>query len=92
VPFAKSTHSISSKNSPIAEVYSDGNPPPSVLQGRRDGVCLGSHSCSKDIFDAGLAHGVAVGNERIISHSESWGEIYLDYGAFTPIKSRRPRP
>ncbi|MCB1524350.1 MAG: LL-diaminopimelate aminotransferase, partial [Rhodoblastus sp.] len=69
-----------------AEVYFDGNPPPSVLQvpGAFD-VAVEFTSMSKTYSMAGWRMGFAVGNERLLA---ALGRVksYLDYGAFTPIQ------
>src|SRR5438067_2598886 len=69
-----------------AEVYFNGNPPPSVLQvpGAVD-VAVEFTSMSKTFSMAGWRVGFAVGNERLIA---ALGRVksYLDYGAFTPIQ------
>jgi alanine-synthesizing transaminase len=69
-----------------AEVYFDGNPPPSILQvpGAID-IAVEFTSMSKTFSMAGWRMGFAVGNERLIA---ALGRVksYLDYGAFTPIQ------
>jgi alanine-synthesizing transaminase len=69
-----------------AEVYFDGNPPPSVLQvpGAVD-ITVEFTSLSKTYSMPGWRIGFAVGNERIVS---ALGRVksYLDYGAFTPVQ------
>ena len=69
-----------------AEVYFNGNPPPSVLQvpGAID-VAVEFTSMSKTFSMPGWRIGFAVGNERLIA---ALGRVksYLDYGAFTPIQ------
>jgi alanine-synthesizing transaminase len=69
-----------------AEVYFDGNPPPSVLQvpGAMD-VAVEFTSMSKTYSMPGWRIGFAVGNERIIA-ALARVKSYLDYGAFTPIQ------
>src|SRR6201993_4055119 len=69
-----------------AEVYFDGNPPPSVLQvpGAVD-VTVEFTSMSKTFSMPGWRIGFAVGNERIIG-ALARVKSYLDYGAFTPIQ------
>jgi alanine-synthesizing transaminase len=69
-----------------SEIYSDGNPPPSVLQvpGAMD-VAVEFTSMSKTFSMAGWRMGFAVGNERLIS-ALTRVKSYLDYGAFTPIQ------
>jgi len=69
-----------------AEIYFDGNPPPSILQvpGAMD-VAVEFTSLSKTYNMPGWRMGFAVGNERLIG---ALGRVksYLDYGAFTPIQ------
>ena len=69
-----------------AEVYFDGDPPPSVLQvpGAMD-VTVEFTSMSKTYSMPGWRMGFAVGNERIIA-ALARVKSYLDYGAFTPIQ------
>jgi alanine-synthesizing transaminase len=69
-----------------AEIYFDGNPPPSVLQipGARD-IAVEFSSLSKTYSMAGWRIGFAVGNERLIA-ALARVKSYLDYGAFTPIQ------
>ena len=69
-----------------AEIYFDGNPPPSILEvpGARD-IAVEFTSLSKTYSMAGWRIGFAVGNARLIA---ALGRVksYLDYGAFTPIQ------
>jgi alanine-synthesizing transaminase len=69
-----------------AEIYFDGNPPPSILQapGARE-VAVEFSSLSKTYNMAGWRIGFAVGNKRLIA-ALSRVKSYLDYGAFTPIQ------
>src|ERR1700729_3575640 len=69
-----------------AEVYFDGQPPPSVLEvpGATD-VAVEFTSMSKTYSMPGWRIGFAVGNERIIA-ALARVKSYLDYGAFTPIQ------
>jgi alanine-synthesizing transaminase len=69
-----------------AEVYFDGNPPPSVLQvpGAID-VTVEFTSMSKTFSMAGWRIGFAVGNERVLA-ALARVKSYLDYGAYTPIQ------
>ncbi len=69
-----------------AELYFDGNPPPSVLQvkGAKD-ITVEFSSMSKTYSMAGWRIGFAAGNERLI-HALSRVKSYLDYGAFTPVQ------
>jgi alanine-synthesizing transaminase len=69
-----------------AEIYFDGNPPPSVLQvpGAMD-IAVEFTSLSKTYNMPGWRMGFAVGNERLIA-ALARIKSYLDYGAFTPIQ------
>jgi alanine-synthesizing transaminase len=69
-----------------AEIYFDGNPPPSILQveGARD-IAVEFTSLSKTYSMAGWRIGFAVGNARLIA-ALARVKSYLDYGAFTPIQ------
>ena len=86
VAFAKKHELIILSDLAYAEVYFDGEPPPSVLQvpGAND-VTVEFTSMSKTFSMAGWRMGFAVGNERLIS---ALGRVksYLDYGAYTPIQ------
>ena len=82
----RSTTSSSCPTSPTAELYFDGNPPPSVLQvpGAMD-ITVEFTSLSKTYSMPGWRMGFAVGNERLIA-ALARVKSYLDYGAFTPIQ------
>src|SRR6187551_278267 len=69
-----------------AEIYFDGNPPPSILQvpGAMD-IAVEFTSMSKTFSMPGWRMGFAVGNERLIA-ALTRVKSYLDYGAFTPIQ------
>jgi alanine-synthesizing transaminase len=69
-----------------AEVYFDGEPPPSVLQvpGALD-VTVEFTSMSKTFSMAGWRIGFAVGNERLLA-ALARVKSYLDYGAYTPVQ------
>ncbi|WP_374764293.1 LL-diaminopimelate aminotransferase [Yunchengibacter salinarum] len=69
-----------------AEIYFDGEAPPSILQvpGARD-VAVEFSSLSKTYSMAGWRIGFAAGNERLIA-ALARVKSYLDYGAFTPIQ------
>ncbi|HPG03208.1 MAG: LL-diaminopimelate aminotransferase [Rhodoblastus sp.] len=86
VAFAKKHDIFILSDLAYAEVYFDGNPPPSVLQvpGAFD-VAVEFTSMSKTYSMAGWRMGFAVGNERLLA---ALGRVksYLDYGAFTPIQ------
>ena len=85
-PFAKKHGIFVLSDLAYAEVYFDGNPPPSVLQvpGAMD-VAVEFTSMSKTYSMPGWRIGFAVGNERIIA-ALARVKSYLDYGAFTPIQ------
>jgi alanine-synthesizing transaminase len=86
VSMAKKHNLIILSDLAYAEVYFDGEPPPSVLQipGAMD-VTVEFTSMSKTFSMAGWRVGFAVGNERLLS---ALGRVksYLDYGAFTPVQ------
>jgi len=69
-----------------AEIYFEGDPPPSILQvdGAKD-VAVEFTSMSKTFSMPGWRMGFAVGNERLIA-ALARVKSYLDYGAFTPIQ------
>ena len=69
-----------------AEIYYDGNPPPSILQvPRAREVAVEFTSLSKTYAMAGWRIGFAVGNKKLIS-ALTRIKSYLDYGAFTPVQ------
>ena len=69
-----------------AELYFEGEPPPSVLQVDGAMACtIEFTSMSKTYSMAGWRIGFAVGNERLIS-ALTRVKSYLDYGAYTPIQ------
>ena len=86
VPFAKKHGIFVLSDLAYAEVYFDGDPPPSLLQvaGAMD-VAVEFTSMSKTYSMPGWRIGFAVGNDRIIA---ALGRVksYLDYGAFTPVQ------
>src|SRR5690606_1345450 len=86
VAFARRNDIIILSDLAYAEIYFDGNPPPSVLQvpGAID-VAVEFTSMSKTFSMPGWRMGFAVGNERLIA-ALSRVKSYLDYGAFTPIQ------
>ncbi|MBA4790177.1 MAG: LL-diaminopimelate aminotransferase [Pseudomonadota bacterium] len=86
VAFAKKNDLIILSDLAYAELYFDGNPPPSVLEvpGAMD-VTVEFTSMSKTFSMAGWRMGFAVGNERLIA-ALSRVKSYLDYGAYTPIQ------
>jgi alanine-synthesizing transaminase len=69
-----------------AEIYFDGNPPPSVLQvpGAKD-ITVEFTSMSKTYSMPGWRMGFAAGNPHLITALTRM-KSYLDYGAFTPIQ------
>ena len=69
-----------------AEIYFEGDPPPSILQvpGARD-VAVEFTSMSKTYSMPGWRIGFATGNADIIA-ALARIKSYLDYGAFTPIQ------
>jgi alanine-synthesizing transaminase len=69
-----------------AEIYFDGNPPPSILQipGAKD-IAVEFTSLSKTYSMPGWRIGFASGNAMIIA-ALARIKSYLDYGAFTPIQ------
>ena len=86
VAFAKKHSLLVLSDLAYAEVYFDGNSPPSLLQipGAND-IAVEFTSMSKTYSMPGWRIGFAVGNERVIA---ALGRVksYLDYGAFTPIQ------
>lgn len=86
VAFAKKHEIFILSDLAYAEVYFDGDPPPSVLQvpGAND-VAVEFTSMSKTFSMAGWRIGFAVGNERLCA-ALARVKSYLDYGAFTPIQ------
>jgi alanine-synthesizing transaminase len=86
IAFAKKHNLIVLSDLAYAEVYFDGNPPPSILQvpGAVE-VAVEFTSMSKTYSMPGWRIGFAVGNERIIA-ALARVKSYLDYGAFTPVQ------
>jgi alanine-synthesizing transaminase len=86
VQLAKKLDLIILSDLAYAEIYFDGNPPPSVLQvpGAID-ITVEFTSLSKTYSMPGWRMGFAVGNERLIA-ALARIKSYLDYGAFTPIQ------
>jgi alanine-synthesizing transaminase len=86
VALAKKLDLIILSDIAYAEIYFDGNPPPSVLQvpGAMD-IAVEFSSLSKTYNMPGWRMGFAVGNERLIA-ALARIKSYLDYGAFTPIQ------
>ena len=69
-----------------AEIYFDGEPPPSILEvpGAKD-IAVEFTSLSKTFSMPGWRIGFATGNKKLIS-ALARIKSYLDYGAFTPIQ------
>ena len=86
IAFAKKHHLWVLSDLAYAEIYFDGNPPPSILQveGARD-VAVEFTSLSKTYAMPGWRMGFAVGNHRLID-ALTRIKSYLDYGAFTPVQ------
>ena len=86
VAFCRKHNVILLSDVAYAEVYFDGNPPPSVLQvpGAKE-IAVEFSSLSKTYSMAGWRIGFAVGNARLIG-ALARVKSYLDYGAFTPIQ------
>jgi alanine-synthesizing transaminase len=86
VDFARDNNIYILSDLAYAEIYYDGNPPPSILQvpGARD-VAVEFTSLSKTYSMPGWRMGFATGNARLIS-ALTRIKSYLDYGAFTPIQ------
>jgi alanine-synthesizing transaminase len=86
VGFARRHELILLSDLAYAEVYFDGEPPPSVLQvpGAME-VTVEFTSMSKTFSMAGWRMGFAVGNERLLA-ALTRVKSYLDYGAFTPVQ------
>lgn len=86
VAYAKKHDIIILSDLAYAEIYFDGNPPPSILEvpGAMD-IAVEFTSMSKTFSMPGWRMGFAVGNERLIA-ALARVKSYLDYGAFTPIQ------
>ncbi len=84
VAFAKKHDLIVLSDLAYAEIYFEGEPPPSILQvpGAID-IAVEFTTLSKTYAMPGWRVGFAVGNERLI-HALTRVKSYLDYGAFTP--------
>ncbi len=69
-----------------AEIYFDGNPPPSILQiPEAREIAVEFTSMSKTYSMAGWRVGFAAGNKELVG-ALTRVKSYLDYGAFTPIQ------
>lgn len=86
VAFCKKHDIIIISDLAYAEIYFDGNPPPSILQipGARE-IAVEFTSLSKTYSMPGWRIGFATGNATIIA-ALARIKSYLDYGAFTPIQ------
>jgi alanine-synthesizing transaminase len=86
VSFARKNDLIVLSDLAYAEIYFDGEPPPSILEipGAID-IAVEFTSLSKTYSMPGWRMGFAVGNERLIQ-ALTRVKSYLDYGAFTPIQ------
>jgi alanine-synthesizing transaminase len=86
VSFARKNDLIVLSDLAYAEIYFDGDPPPSILEipGAID-IAVEFTSLSKTYSMPGWRMGFAVGNERLIQ-ALTRVKSYLDYGAFTPIQ------
>jgi alanine-synthesizing transaminase len=86
IAFAKKHELIVLSDLAYAEIYFEGEPPPSILEipGGMD-IAVEFTTLSKTYAMPGWRVGFAVGNERLI-HALTRVKSYLDYGAFTPIQ------
>jgi alanine-synthesizing transaminase len=86
VAFARKHEIIVLSDIAYAEIYFDGNPPPSILQipGAKE-VAVEFTSMSKTYAMPGWRIGFAAGNRHLIG-ALTRIKSYLDYGAFTPIQ------
>lgn len=86
IAFARKHEIIVLSDIAYAEIYFDGNPPPSILQipGAKE-VAVEFTSMSKTYAMPGWRIGFAAGNRHLIG-ALTRIKSYLDYGAFTPIQ------
>jgi alanine-synthesizing transaminase len=86
VGFARKHDLIVLSDLAYAEIYFEGEPPPSILEipGAID-LAVEFTTLSKTYAMPGWRMGFAVGNERLIQ-ALTRVKSYLDYGAFTPIQ------
>ncbi len=86
VAFARRHELLVLSDLAYAEIYFDGDPPPSILEveGGKD-VAVEFTSLSKTYSMPGWRMGFAVGNRRLIA-ALARVKSYLDYGAYTPIQ------
>jgi alanine-synthesizing transaminase len=86
VDYARKNGLIVLSDLAYAEIYFDGEPPPSILQvpGAMD-VAVEFTSLSKTYSMPGWRMGFCVGNERLVA-ALARVKSYLDYGAYTPVQ------
>ena len=86
IAFARKHEIIVLSDIAYAEIYFDGNPPPSILQipGAKE-VAVEFTSLSKTYAMPGWRIGFAAGNRHLVG-ALTRIKSYLDYGAFTPIQ------
>ncbi|MGH6736247.1 MAG: LL-diaminopimelate aminotransferase [Methyloceanibacter sp.] len=86
VAFAQKHELIVLSDLAYAEIYFEGEPPPSILEipGAMD-IAVEFTTLSKTYAMPGWRMGFAVGNERLIQALVRV-KSYLDYGAFTPVQ------
>jgi alanine-synthesizing transaminase len=86
VAFAKKHDLIVLSDLAYAEIYFEGEKPPSILEvpGAID-IAIEFTTLSKTYAMPGWRVGFAVGNDRLI-HALTRVKSYLDYGAFTPVQ------
>ena len=86
VDFARRRDLLILSDLAYAEIYFDGDPPPSILQvpGAKD-IAVEFTSISKTYSMPGWRIGFATGNQRLVA-ALTRIKSYLDYGAFTPIQ------
>jgi alanine-synthesizing transaminase len=86
VDYARRNNLIVLSDLAYAEIYFDGNPPPSILQvpGAVE-VAVEFTSLSKTYSMPGWRMGFCVGNERLVA-ALARVKSYLDYGAYTPVQ------
>jgi alanine-synthesizing transaminase len=86
VAFAKKHDIFVLSDLAYADIYFEGEPPPSILQvdGAKD-IAIEFQSLSKTYAMPGWRMGYAAGNARLIG-ALARIKSYLDYGAYTPIQ------
>jgi len=87
VDFARSRGLYILSDLAYAEIYFDGDPPPSILQapGAKE-VAVEFTSMSKTYSMPGWRIGFAAGNPELVA-ALARVKSYLDYGAFTPVQA-----